>query len=449
MQIKGDNTQARKLPKFRSQYLNDYLEMVEDTESPRLYHIWCALAAVGASLGRRCWLPFGTGNVMPNQFILLVGNPAVRKSTAMNLVKKLLKDSTHVRFAPQDTAGQRQGLVKCMLDEPAHIEAAEGVEAAIKDNTLLGMSADFIMKLDNSDSPDANIADLDKHHICVLASEFSRFIGQNNLQMLDFLVTMWDGDDYEYETKQSTVTMKNPLINLVGCTTPTSISTSLPAAAGGQGFLSRMILVYGASKYKAVPRPTPPPAEVVSRVKSVLTTVYHDMHGAFTETPEAFARSEELYAYSMDTSDSRFVYYRERRFTHLLKLAMIFAASRGSMEIDIDDYNDAHHLLVVTERGMPEALGQFGLSPLAQVKQGVLEFLRNVGEPVSLATVQAVFHRDAKAEDISQVVNDLTKAKLILSASKGDKSGTGSITLQAVHRHNEADESMMDMLAEQ
>jgi hypothetical protein len=31
------------------------------------------------------------------------------------------------------------------------------------------------------------VAEADKHHLAVVASEFSRFIGQHNLSMLDFL----------------------------------------------------------------------------------------------------------------------------------------------------------------------------------------------------------------------------------------------------------------------
>lgn len=439
---------ARKLPEFRSQYLNDYLRMVEDSESPRLYHVWCALSGISIALGRRCWVPNGTCDVLPNQFVLLVGNPAVRKSTAMNTIKKLLRKATFTRFAPADTAGQRQGLAKVMYHEPENKEALNGIEVAANDKSLMSLTDDEILSLDNSDSEAANIADLDKHHIAVMATEFSRFIGQNNVSMLDFLVPMWDGDDYDYETKNGSVVMKNPLINLIGCTTPTSISNSLPAVAEGQGFMSRMILVYGGKKYKEVPRMSLPPAELVASIQDTLSYVYYNMHGAFGETPEAYRYYVSKYGYKIDTTDSRFAYYNERRATHLIKLAMAFAASRKSMEITEDDYHDAHNLLVVTEKGMPEALGQFGLSPLAQVKQGVLEFLRHIEDPIDMQFIQAAFHRDARAQDITEVLQDLQRAGLI-EMTKGQMVGQTPRTMVIAKRQvREVDDKIMDMLAE-
>src|SRR3546814_7974302 len=74
--------------------------------------------------------------------------------------------------------------------------------------------------------------------------------------MIDFLTTMYDGDDYEYQIKAGKTTLKDPLIGLVAGTTPQSLSIALPPSAGGQGFLSRIILVYGARKHKLVPRPS-------------------------------------------------------------------------------------------------------------------------------------------------------------------------------------------------
>jgi hypothetical protein len=72
-----------------------------------------------------------------------------------------------------------------------------------------------------SNEPDAEeliaVAEADRHHLTVIASEFSRFIGQHNLSMLDFLGEVgYDGEDYEYRTKNTSVTLKKPLMNILG-----------------------------------------------------------------------------------------------------------------------------------------------------------------------------------------------------------------------------------------
>lgn len=403
-------------PRFDNEFLNDYLEMVEDTESPRLFHVWSAIAGISAALGRRCFLPFGPGVVHPNQFIILVGNPGTRKSTAANMAKRLLAQSTGIRFAPPDTAGQRQGLVTFMRgpkgDEDLQAEFSGAVELAAKDTSLLTLGD--IASLDNSVPEEGDerferyqVLAADKHHIMIVASEFSRIVGQNNSQMLDFLVTMWDGEDYEYQTKESNTKLRNPLINILASTTPTSIAGSIPPAAVGQGFLSRLIFVHGARKYKSVARPKPFNDALVAKVKDTFNRVYLECNGAFVETPDALAYSETLYDKPLVITDSRFGYYAERRYDHLLKLTMALCASRGSMTITRSDYEEADRILTATEHGMPDALGEFGLNPLASLKQSMIEVLRQSQGPVDLETFRHMFHRDGRAQDIIDAINEL------------------------------------------
>lgn len=417
---------------LRSQYLKDYLAMVEDTESPRLFHLWAALSAVSGALGRRCWLPFGPSVIYPNQFILLVGHPGTRKSSAMNVARKMMKNATNIKFAPQDTAGQRQGIVKFMStreEDEMHLEGAP-----LENDSLLGLDVEKVMDIDDGKSPDQIPAHADKHHLFVAANEFSRFIGQNNFQMLDFLTTMWDGDDYEYLTQKDTIRLKDPLLNLVGCTTPTSIAASLPPASAGQGFLSRIILVHGAEKYKLVPRPSTPDSSRVSAVQSALFKINHEFNGAFSETKAAYDLSCELYAYVPDIVDSRFASYIQRRYTHLLKLGMVLAAARGSMTIEASDYAEANAILSITEIGMPDALGQFGLSPVSQVKHEILEFCRRADGPVGINIIYSVFHKDLKVADLNDVLGDLVTAGLLYKEMPKDR---GVIMYMAVKKKQE------------
>lgn len=402
------------VPEFNTPFLTDYMKMVEDTESPRLFHVWAAVSCMAATLGRRCYLPFGPMTIYPNHYVLIVGTPAARKSTAASIGKRVVRSSTGVRFAPADTAGQRQGLVEAMRGSDTPKEFLGAVEVAVSENSIAGLTLESLAQVTNE--PEDEIAKFvsqaDKHHIFAVATEFSRFIGQNNLQMLDFLTTMYDGEDYDYRLKSSEVTLKDPLLNLLGCTTPTSISTSMPPAAGGQGFLSRVILVYGSRKYKLVPRPSVPAQELVDRVKNHFDRAYLELAGAFRETPEALAYSNSLYTYALEISDPRFGYYQERRHTHLLKLAMVLAAGRGSQTIVKEDYEEAHRILRATERGMPDALGEFGMNPLAALKQSMLEFVRS-RQALPLDELRAVFHRDSRATEFMEAVNDLNKMQQI------------------------------------
>lgn len=389
------------------------MRMVEDTESPRLFHVWSAIAGLASCLGRRCWLPFGPMTIFPNQYIALVGTPGTRKSTAASIMKRQLRKSTGVRFAPADTAGQRQGLVEAMRGGDKQKEFLDQVELSRADHSLGALTLDEMAQVSNIETPDEGsyesfISAADKHHIMVVATELSRFIGQNNFQMLDFLTTMWDGEDYEYQTKGGLINLKNPLINMLSCTTPTSINIAMPPAAGGQGFLSRMILVYGQRKHKLVPRPVNPPEDSVDAVRDGFNRAYFEVAGPFQETKDATSYSETLYDWQLEINDPRFGYYHERRYDHLIKLAMALAASRASSIIVKEDYEEAHRILRATERGMPDALGEFGMNPLATLKQNMLEYIRSNGI-VPVGQLRAVFHRDSRASEFMECVNDLSR----------------------------------------
>src|SRR3546814_5287222 len=77
----------------------------------------------------------------------------------------------------------------------------------------------------------------------------------------------------------------------------------------------------------------------------------------FRSTDEAREYSEGLYDFALGMNDPRFDSYHERRYTHLIKLAMVLCALRGYTCIDKADYQEAHRILRATEKGMPDALG--------------------------------------------------------------------------------------------
>jgi hypothetical protein len=362
------------------------------------------------------------------------------------MMKRILKQSTGVRFAPGDTAGQRQGLIKEMKgDDEQSKEFVDAVELNARDDSILGMSIHDMAGITNVPESELamEIAIADKHHMAVVASEFSQFVGQNNSQMLDFLTQMWDGDDYEYSTKAGRTELKNPLLNILGCTTPSSIASSMPAAVVGQGFLSRMILVYGARKYKEVARPVAPSLELVDSVKDTLNGIYYERNGAFDETPEAREYSISLYGFPLEMSDSRFGYYAERRYTHLIKVAMCLCASRGVQTIEIGDYEQAHKILRATERGMPDALGEFGMNPLAAVKQSVLEYVRSVTN-IPLPVLQAGFHRECRPSELTEVINDLMRVGQVKSIQGKD----GIMMIHAVITREDTEDAMLKLLTE-
>ena len=385
---------------LHNEFLKMYLNYVEDTESPRLFHLWAALSGAGACLGRRMVFPFGIADIYGSQFILLVGPPGARKSTAIKIIERRLRAATSLRFAPSDTGGKYQGLITAMVGS---LESNDEIEDML--------NADAMTMIDQVGAMQVQIDSRDAHVMYVCASEFTTFVGQNSMDMITFLGKAWDGEDYDYQLKSSQAILENPLLSLIGGTTPSNIATSLPPESVGQGFTSRIIMVYANEKYKKVARPKRLCSTKEQLIDKTFNYIFYEMSGEFKEEDETVL--DGLYEDEIKIADPRFIYYCERRHTHLIKLCMALAALRKSDTITLKDIADAQLILKHTEIYMPEALGEFGLSPLSQSKQKLLEFLRHAKGAVSLNILQVVMSNDMKRIDFHNTLSELINAKKI------------------------------------
>lgn len=408
-------------------FISTYLDYVSNTESPKLFHIWAAISGISAAMGRKCWLPMGTGEIFPNMYVILVGPPAVRKSTAFLIMTKLLRKYTSVRFAPDDTSGQRQGLIAAMMncknensDDEKIIQvlsaANEPGSGKSNDTTFADLSAALAevgsLRLDTRDPRTMYIA----------ASELNSVLGEGNTALLTFLQKMWDGDPYVYQLKTSSHELKDALLGLIGATTPSQLALAMPPEAVGQGFTSRAIFVFADKKHsRKIPRPTLN-LDVQEKLGELFTNVSENFTGAFSEAPEAAEALDELYERGIVISDPRFVHYADRRHTHLQKLSMSLAASRGENTIRKIDVKFADQLLLFTEQFMPEALGEYGMNKLGAAKQRLLDFLKTSDGPIPLGLLYGMLSRDMTQLDFKHTIVELHNAKKI---SKTNLPGIG------------------------
>lgn len=379
-------------------FIRHHLSYVADTEPPKIFHVWSAIACLGGCMGRHIFLETGIGNTYGNQYVLLVGPPGTRKNTAIRMPTTLMQQATKVRFAPDDTGGQRQGLITALTEGYDDIDTADIIDASL-----------------NGDSDDYN-QDVNAHVMFVKATEFGSFLGQNSLDLTRFLIKMWDGEDYTYRLRSGIYVIKEPLLSMLSGTTPTDIATLLPPEAMGQGFMSRCILVYAPHKEKEVP-----PSRIrldrthEQPLMDIFAHAWYTLRGPMAITPAAVRLLDIYYMYEAKMQDTRFIYYMERRQTHLQKLAMTLAVGRKDMTITEQDVAEAHAILCETELRMPDALGEYGLSPVALAKQKMLEYLRYANEPISEKVLWAVMQRDMRLVDFKNAISALINANKIVA----------------------------------
>lgn len=405
-------------------FLDSYLQYVKNTEPPRLMHLWSAIATASGAMGRHVWFDLGIKKIYPNMFVLLVGPPATKKTTAIEFATKLLQDNTHVRFAPDDTGGQRQGLIHAF--ESLYEENGDGDMNGLKDSELVNadvFSTDDIMEqienIQANELPSRSHA-ADGNCLFASASEFGSFMGEANSGMIRLLNKVFDAEGYFYKIKHEYKHLQDPLLSILGGTTTSDLSKILPNESVGQGFMSRWILVFAPGREKKVFEPN-----LDMAAKKFLNGIYAYLHfekvGGMTYDPKARDYMKHLYEKEEDPiKDSRFMYYANRRYTHLVKLCTILASTRRQDKIYLEDAELANAILTATEIGMPDALGEFGLSPLSAAKQKMLEFLQHTPDVITLNVLWAIMQRDMKPLDFQSAVDDLcNKGKLKKISSNG------------------------------
>ena len=106
--------------------------------------------------------------------------------------------------------------------------------------------------------------------------------------------------------------------------------------------------------------------------------------GEFTITHEAKLLADAIYKAPDFIEDERFAAFFNRRFSHLLKLCEVVAASQDTTTITEDIIVQANTYLTYIQNLMPKALGEYGRSQDSATVQKVLKFIQKSKEPVTM-----------------------------------------------------------------
>ena len=377
-------------------FFTDYIDFVQldASEAPANYHRWACASIIGALLGRQTWLPFGHSVIYPNQFIMLMGPPATKKGTVINIAKSIIKQAGYKRFAADRTSKER-----FLMDMKAFDDMEDDLEMLVMD------------------APSESY---------ITAGEFVDFIGQNDIGFLMTLTNLWDNGPL-YEHKKITgksVIVKDPTVNLLGGSTASTFQIAFPPEAIGTGSLSRFILVSGEPSGNKVAWPEPEDelkkALLVKHVRDIKDRVT----GAMSLSPEAKQMGADIYKEAVPVDDARFNHYMQRRHIHMIKLAIILAASRLSTKIEVIDIVRANTMLAAADRKMPKALGEFGASRYSDATNKVLEYLNARIKPADGKELWKVVQKDLnKPSDLNDILLNLKTADKIQVVSMYGKSG--------------------------
>lgn len=368
-----------------SSWLDGYLEFTRPTEAPEAFNYWVAVWTLGGALRRKVFIDMGHFQWIPNFYVFLVAPPGiVNKSTCLNIGASMLRDIPGINFGPE--ALTWQALVESLGKSREEIPIQ-----------LNGEQMFFPMSC-----------------VSISAGELGTLIEPRNRDMIDALVSLWDGKVGAWEkwTKTSgSDIIINPFVNIASGTTPAWLAQNFPEELVGGGFTSRCVFVYGEEKRNLIAYPSRALPENFKRLRSDLV---HDLElistlsGEFTITPAAFEYGERWYSdhYSQETKLEldRFAGYRARKQTHIHKLAMIIsAAERDDLVIDEDILKRAEAQVSAIEPSMKRVFESIGLEGPGRR----LNLLVSVLHVFSRMTKEALFNRVAfkmSSEEYDQAI---------------------------------------------
>lgn len=331
--------------KSAHELLRAYKEYVGASEAPAVFNRWSFIACLSANLSRNVQANLGHVRIYPNLYVMLMGEPATRKSTAINIARKLLEFSGFNRFA---------------ATQATKAEFQKDLEA----------------------SGELDLDSVSQLFIC--ADEFNNFIGERNGQLISVIMELFDAKDSfdarNKNGKSSVISM--PSVQLLGGNTHANFGAAFPPTIIHNGFLSRMLLIHGERTGKKLPWGSNPDTRLETDLREHLSAIRENVKGIIAYTPDAIRALECIYETWEPLDDQRFAHYAQRRHTQLVKLCLVLVCSSGAMVLHESDVVLANSILAAAEDDFGKALGQFGKSRYAEEASAIMDFLHHATEPV-------------------------------------------------------------------
>lgn len=317
-------------------WINSFCKYTAERQSPEIFRRWAAITCIAGALERKVWVRAFGRILYPNMITVLTGGPGVGKTEAIRDVQFFWRGLTGLYVAPNSVT--RASLI----------------------DDLFAAKRKLIR-------PTETPPFVEFHSLQIAATEFGVLIPKYEGEFINTINDLYDCLNEWSESRRGNKgeikKLVNPQLTIIGGTTP-SFLKDLPEGAWQQGFTSRLVLVFCGQGVIVDPW-----AEVNLDV-GLEEDLIHDLkqifqsYGQFIWDPEAAEAFKYWYTGGKkpEPDHPKLEHYLPRRHTHLLKLCMVFSASRANdMIIRLEDYQEALNCLTEAEQHMPDVFKAMSL----------------------------------------------------------------------------------------
>jgi hypothetical protein len=321
-------------------YLQAYRVFTEPTEPSQAFHLWCAIHNLSALLGRKCYINQGHFIIFPHLYIMLVGEPASRKSTAISIARKMITPLGKIPTAPSSSS--RSSLIDTILENR--------VEYQLEGRTVF------------------------YHQAAAYADEFGEFIGGRHLNQdnVRFITKIWTDDIYEERTRaHGHKKIPYPYLTILGGCQPGWLSDNLHHAVISEGFARRMLFVVVDEDTMENINAWPTLSKAQIQAQKIIVRENRrivNISGDFALTTKALEHYIDWYTTNKQAIKSQnniLRFYFSSKHELVLKVCMCISASITNKRIV--DYNMLRFVLKALaqlEKGTEKALSGISQNPL-------------------------------------------------------------------------------------
>ena len=332
--------QKRKL----ESWIESFVDKTANLHSPEIFRRWTAISIIAATLEQKVWIKTSRP-MFPNIYVFLIAHPGVGKSRTINEGRRYVQDLTEFHLAP------------------ISITFASLVDSLVK--------AKRVIIRPNEDALEYN-----SMYIC--ADELGTFIHKYDNEMCDGLSHFYDPNPYQQvrRTSDINIKIKSPQINLICGSTPQNLTDLMPEKAWGQGFTSRLIMIF--SDERIIGDDFDIMEDAHSDDLAADLEIINGLVGQF-EVTEAYRNAVNNWRQLGEPpipNHPKLIHYVTRRRAHLYKLSMISAIDRSNaLILTRDDFNRAMSWLLEAETNMIEIFKAGATNADAQAMDEILHFI--------------------------------------------------------------------------
>lgn len=383
-------------PRRCANWFQSYREYIlPRTDAPESFIFWSGIFTIASTLRRRVFVGkknLGLWNCYPNMYLMFVGPPGMRKTTAIDF-------------------GARE-LLGCIP------QLHEGPDNFTKEAILEEMQA----------SGDGSIY--------LTVGEFSNIFqkaGKDRAGMYEFFTDMFDmKKQFSARTKASgNVFVEKPVLNFFSATTPGWISDNMPEAVISGGYASRCIWVYEEDLRIKKSLFDDVTGDFKSLEADLLVDLLRiaELEGEYELLPETkaainawVADDPPLYLAKNDKLGG----YLNRRFKHAMTLTMLHAAaSKDELVLTPEDWFWAVNTLSTIEPNLEKIFKGVGRNPYTTEIDKMVAFVKmmniSTGNLVPMSEILVQFTHVAEPRILKDIIEfAVTSKKLMYVGREGE-----------------------------